>query len=115
MLDGLTWAGSSPATIGDPGRADIFSGEVYSRGALTLHALRQEVGDETFFAILRTWTTRYHNGNAATADFIALAEEVSGKELRPLFDAWLFQPEIPDLEIGDSNSSALAVLYGRNK
>ncbi len=105
MLADLVWAASSPAIIGDPGRADIFSGEVYSRGALTMHALRLEVGDIAFFAILHTWSERYHNGNAATADFIALAEELAGKSLRDLFDAWLFQSELPELRIGTSNPS----------
>jgi aminopeptidase N len=109
MLENLVWAASSPATIGDPGRADIFSGEVYNRGALTLHALRQEVGDITFFAILRTWAERYHNGNAATADFIALSEELSGMDLRELFDAWLFQPALPELRIGAANATLVSV------
>jgi aminopeptidase N len=109
MLEDLIWAASSPATIGDPGRADIFSGEVYGRGALTLHALRREIGDIAFFAILRTWTDRYHNGNAATADFIAVAEEISGRDLRDFFDAWLFEPELPHLELGTTE----AVIAGR--
>ena len=35
--------------IGDPGTADLFDGQVYDRGALTLHALRMRVGDAAFF------------------------------------------------------------------
>ena len=87
-----------PVLTGDPGGPELFShGAVYSRGALTLHALRLEVGDETFFAILQAWAERYNNGNGATADFIAVAEEVSGQELGTLFDAWLYQPALPPL------------------
>jgi aminopeptidase N len=62
-----------------------------------LHALRREVGDEAFFAILQEWTARYRNGNAETADFVALAEEVSGRELDALFDEWLFELPLPEL------------------
>ncbi|WP_370881821.1 M1 family metallopeptidase [Catenuloplanes nepalensis] len=83
---------------GDPGPANIFSGAVYRRGALAVHALRLTVGDDAFFKILKAWTTERRNGNAVTADFIALSERVSGKSLRPLFDAWLFgtaQPPVP--------------------
>ncbi|MCD6033914.1 MAG: Peptidase rane alanine aminopeptidase, partial [Thermomicrobiales bacterium] len=86
------------ALTGNPGAAQMFSSDaVYGRGGLTLHALRREVGDEAFFAILQEWTARYHNGNAETADFVALAEEVSGRELDALFDKWLFQLPLPEL------------------
>jgi aminopeptidase N len=73
----------------DPGPPELFGGAVYQRGAMTLHALRRAVGDDTFFRILRTWMSERHDGNAATADFVALAERVSGRSLRTLFDAWL--------------------------
>jgi aminopeptidase N len=73
----------------DPGRSDLFGRAVYKRGALAVHALRLTVGDEAFFRILTTWTAEKRNGNASTADLIALSERVSGKQLNPLFDAWL--------------------------
>ncbi len=89
--------GEIPLT-GDPGPDEMFSARfVYQRGALTLHALRREVGDDRFFAILREWTARYRNANATTADFVALAEEVSGRELDVFFDGWLFQAAVPRL------------------
>ncbi|MCL5428759.1 MAG: M1 family metallopeptidase [Chloroflexi bacterium] len=83
--------------IGDPGSENLFSFDVYYRGALTLHALRLAVGDEVFFEILRTYAERYAHSNAATADFIAIAEEVSGQQLDDLFDAWLYQVDLPDI------------------
>ena len=92
--------GIAPRT-GDPGSANLFSPTVvYDRGALTLHALRLHVGDETFFAILREWTGRFHNGNATTEDFVALAEALSGEELDAFFDGWLYDPGLPALPSG---------------
>ncbi len=82
---------------GDPPVNDLFNDGVYLRGALTLHALRLAVGDEAFFAILKTYYARYQYGNASTADFVAVAEEVSGQSLGALFDAWLYAPLLPDL------------------
>lgn len=83
---------------GDPGPANLFSStSVYERGALTLHALRLRVGDDAFFAILRAWPERFRNGNATTADFITLAQEISGQDLSAFFDAWLYQPGLPPL------------------
>lgn len=89
--------GITPRT-GDPGATDAFSPTiVYERGALTLHALRLRVGDEVFFTILREWTGRFDNGNATTEDFVALAEEFSGEQLDAFFEAWLFEPTLPEL------------------
>jgi aminopeptidase N len=100
--------GVTPRT-GDPGPTQAFSPTiVYERGALTLHALRLTVGDEAFFTILREWTGRFHNGNATTEDFVALAEEVSGESLDALFEAWLFQPALPDLPAARGAATATA-------
>jgi aminopeptidase N len=85
--------------IGSPPPEGIFSPEVYERGALTLHALRVEVGDDLFFDILRTYTARYADGNVTTDQFIALASNVSGRDLTALFQAWLFDEEIPPMPV----------------
>jgi aminopeptidase N len=87
---------------GDPGGQKLFGESVYTRGALTLEALRLTVGDDAFFETLRTYASKFAGGNATTDDFIAVAEQVSGQagngtDLRPLFDAWLYQPALPDL------------------
>lgn len=82
-------------TIGDPGAGHEFDGQVYTRGAMTLQALRLTVGDSSFFRILRQWAQTNAGGNVTTEQFVALAEKVSGQELSPLFDAWLFSPTKP--------------------
>jgi aminopeptidase N len=82
---------------GKPDLSGIFDASVYTRGAWTLHALRLTVGDDTFFQILRTYYDRFQNSNASTADFIAIAEEVSGQSLDALFQAWLYAEAVPDV------------------
>jgi aminopeptidase N len=81
--------------IGDPGLRNLFSISVYFRGAWTLHTLRHDVGDETFFNIIQTYQRRYANDHASIPDFIAIAEELSGRDLDAFFDAWLYQENIP--------------------
>lgn len=81
--------------LADPGPADMFDDRVYKRGALTLHALRGRVGDEVFFTILRTWVERYNGRTVVSADFEALAAEVSDQDLRSLFDDWLRETALP--------------------
>jgi len=80
----------------DPGVERVFSPRVYDRGAMVLHGLRQEVGDETFFRILKGWVERHRNGNASTADFVAHAGEVAGKKLKRFFDEWLYSDVTPE-------------------
>jgi Peptidase family M1 domain/Peptidase M1 N-terminal domain len=84
-------------TIGDPGPDNLFDIAVYFRGAMTLHALRMQIGDDAFFELLRTWTRRGPR-NVSTDEFIALAERISGQELGDLFDAWLFTGSKPQVE-----------------
>jgi aminopeptidase N len=75
---------------GNPSKADLFSKSVYDRGGMTLQALRMTVGDDAFFRILKDWAQQKQYGNATSAEFIALAEQVSGKQLRQLFQDWLY-------------------------
>jgi aminopeptidase N len=81
----------------DPGAGDLFRSTVYLRGALTLHVLRHELGDDAFFELLRAWVDRYGGQSATTADFEALAEELAGRDLSVLFDAWLHSSGLPTL------------------
>lgn len=88
------------ARIVAPGKAaanDLFNSGVYVRGALTLHALRLTVGDDDFFTILRTYYERFKHGNATTADFVGVAEEISGENLGAFFEAWLYAEQTPAL------------------
>lgn len=81
-----------------PGRAkpdDLFNGSVYTQDGMTLHALRQRIGDPAFFTLLKTWNAEHKYGYVTTEEFTALAEKVSGKQLDSLFDAWLFAPRKP--------------------
>jgi aminopeptidase N len=81
--------------VADPGPPNLFIGAVYNRGAMTLHALRLAVGDRDFFRILRSWAQLHRGGNGTTAQFIALAEHISGRDLGGLFTTWLYTPAKP--------------------
>jgi hypothetical protein len=78
----------------------LFGAPIYIRGAWSLHALRLQIGDTAFFALLREWVARYQYANASTADFMALAEEVSGQSLAEFFQAWLYDTAVPPLPEG---------------
>ena len=81
--------------IAAPGPFGLFLSPIYDRGAATLHALREKIGDDAFLAGAREWVATYDDGTASTADFEALFEEVSGEDLDEFFDVWLHTPEKP--------------------
>jgi aminopeptidase N len=85
----------APANLEDP--ADLFGQQSYLRGAMTLEALRQMIGSQDFFVILREWAQQNEYGNVSTVDFIALSEHVSGQDLDAFFQAWLYVAERPAL------------------
>ena len=62
----------------------------YDGGAVVLHALRREIGDDAFFTLLQRWVAENAGTSRTTADFIALADEVAGRDLTAFFDDWLF-------------------------
>jgi len=82
---------------GSPPADDLFNASVYIRGGLVLHALRNAVGDDVFFEILRRYADKYRYGNATTEAFIDLAESISGADLADLFDSWLYGDQVPEL------------------
>jgi aminopeptidase N len=80
---------------GDPGVADLFDQSVYDRGGMTVHALRVTIGDAAFWRLVRAWLAQNRFGTGSTAEFVALAERVAGRQLDAFFDAWLFTPGKP--------------------
>lgn len=77
---------------GSPGKPKhLFGTSVYVRGAMALQALREKVGTKLMLRTLRRWATVHHHGNGDIDQFIHLAERISGRDLGPFFQRWLFQ------------------------
>ena len=82
-----------PGDVGGP--AFLFEWSVYVRGAMTLQALREKIGDGAFFGIMRDWAQDNRYGTVTTAQFVALAEQESGVDLDAFFQVWLYEPGRP--------------------
>ncbi|WP_290057560.1 M1 family metallopeptidase [Amycolatopsis solani] len=83
--------------IADPGVARMFDERVYKRGALTLHALRTEIGDPAFFALLKAWAVENRHGLVTTAQFVSTAEAYAARPLTAFFTRWLDSTALPPL------------------
>ena len=89
-----------PASLNTPpgnvgGAANLFATTVYTRGAMTLQALRAKIGEEAFFRTLRTWYAKYRYDNATTADFVEVAERAARQQLDAFFQTWIYTPGKP--------------------
>jgi aminopeptidase N len=62
---------------------------------MTLQALREKIGDDAFFRILRNWTAEHAHANGTTEQFIDLAQRISGQDLSAFFQAWLYTTTKP--------------------
>lgn len=83
-------------TVVDPGVTNQYQNStVYTRGAMTLRALRTKIGDTAFFQTLKDYQATFGGSAASTQDFVAIAQRDSGQDLRDLFRVWLYQPGKP--------------------
>ena len=80
-----------------PGEEFYNSALIYKKAACVIYMLREEVGKEKFFEILKRFTTdpALKFGNATTADFIKITNELTGKDYNWFFDQWLKHPGHP--------------------
>ena len=76
---------------------DLFNNNVYYGGATVLYALRQVVGDRTFYEIERRWAREYEGESASTDEFIALASRVAHRNLGPFLRDWLYGSKTPPM------------------
>jgi aminopeptidase N len=79
-------------TMVDPGRQHLFD-VVYSRGPMTLQALRNVIGDDAFFALAREWAQ--DPGSRSLEDWMVRAQAKTQVDLSPFFQAWLYAATPP--------------------
>ena len=65
--------------------------QTYYKGAWVLHMLRNEVGDEKWWAGIRSYYRKYINSHATTDDFRDEMEAACECSLSAFFDQWLYQ------------------------
>jgi aminopeptidase N len=78
-----------PARPGSP--KNLFATSTYVRGGMALQALREKIGTKTMLRLLRRWVASHEYGSADIGEFKALAEGLSGLDLDPFFQRWLYQ------------------------
>ncbi len=78
---------------------EVFDAHSYNKGGLVLHMLRDQVGDEAFFASLRLYLQRHAYTAVEVDDLRQAFEEVTGTDLHWFFNQWYFGKGHPVLEV----------------
>ncbi|WP_106794736.1 M1 family metallopeptidase [Aquimarina sp. Aq78] len=73
----------------------------YQRGAWAIHALRNLIGDTSFKITIYNYLEKHKFQNVTTNDFFAIAEEVSGTDLKAFRQLWLENIKFPSQEALD--------------
>ena len=76
----------------------VFRAIVYNKSAMVLHMLRRLVGDDAFFAGVRSFYEQWKFRKAGTDDFRRSMEQTSGRDLERFFETWLYGASIPRLK-----------------
>lgn len=92
---GFDSSGVSMDAIADPDPHDLWGPLRYEGGALALHALRAEVGEEAFSTIIAGWPAEFADASVTTSDFVAYASKIAGRDLGAFFDAWVYSTSLP--------------------
>ena len=82
----------------DPGPERMFDDRVYKRGALALHALRREVGDDAFFDLVRSWVERHRHGTVTSDDLLELVATRVGAPAEAVLRNWIEREPLPTLK-----------------
>ena len=80
----------------------VFSGRLsYAKGAMVLHMLRKQVGDDYFFASVKHYLAdeKLANGYAYTKDLQAHFEIISGRDLTDYFADWVYGQGYPTFRL----------------
>lgn len=87
----------APAQLND--QSPAFRSVVYYKGAYVFHMLRATIGEEKFNNLLKTYYSTYRGQNASIDDFEALADKVSGTQLRGFFGLWVDSTGVPEFKV----------------
>lgn len=96
------WAGfaqrlreeSGPPAAYDP--VAFGEGNVYYVPALMWDQLRRDLGDDTFWKLVRAWPQEHDNGHGSYDEITTWWSDKTGRDLQSFFDGWLLGTTTPE-------------------
>ena len=72
---------------------------LYARGFYIFHMLRNIIGDEVFFRMMKTFVKEFYVQEIEIRDLEMLAERVHGQSLDWFFSRWVYETGTPEYEL----------------
>ena len=72
-----------------------YVGNVYDKAGWVIHMLREQLGDDAFFAALKHYLEANRLQNVVTADLVKAVEQSSGTNVDQFFDQWIYGAGAP--------------------
>ncbi len=89
-----------------------YAMNVYMRAATNLRTMENLIGKEAMLRVMRAFHTRFRFRHPTTRDFIAVANEVSGRDLNWLFDELFFAAKEWDFALERAESAEIRTARG---
>jgi len=84
---------AGPPGAYDPGT--FGEGNIYYLPAVMWHELREQLGDEEFWAMVRAWPLERDNSGATREEYYDWIEQLTGEELTEFFEGWISGDSAP--------------------
>lgn len=78
-----------------PNMDAVFDSHAYPKGAVILHTLRREIGDEAFWKGLNHYLTLYRHQSVESWQLCRAITEATGINVEPFWDQWIYKPGHP--------------------
>lgn len=84
---------------------------IYQKGGFTMSSLEAYLGKETFDQAMKTYFDRWKFKHPKPKDLYDIFDEVSGKNVTPIFKDWIETRKTVDFAIGSVNTEKTSVGY----
>ncbi|MEM6450756.1 MAG: M1 family metallopeptidase [Cyanobacteria bacterium P01_D01_bin.105] len=87
---------------------ELYDRHIYEKGSCVYHMIRMELGDELFTRALSTLLKDNAHSTVETIDLLRAIDKATGRNLRFLFDQYVYRGGHPDYKVGyvwDSESN----------
>ena len=93
---------------------ELYDRHIYEKGSCVYHMIRMALGDELFTRALSTLLTDNAHSTVETIDLLRAIDKATGRNLRFLFDQYVYRGGHPDYKVGyswdsDSNLAKITV------
>jgi aminopeptidase N len=93
---------------------ELYDRHIYEKGSCVYHMIRNELGDELFTRSLSTLLNNHAHRTVETVDLLRAIDQATGRNLRSLFDQYVYRGGHPDYKVsyswdGESNLAKLTV------